>query len=317
MKAAIVETHRSYAVALLEDGRFTRLRGGQYEVGQTLSVRKKAPNPRGKITAYASLAAVLLLFVLGGYRMPYGLVSLDVNPSIEYTTNFFDRVIHVSAVNDDGQTILSQLSQHELLNMNIGDAIDRTIVQLQNSGYLSDASDDYVMLASNSVSQKHAEKLAVTLQNRVNTHAHLSVESVTVSKGDVEQAHSMGTSAGKLVLIDRLKASSADPSSFDESEWLDAAVRDIVHATQNHGSTGTNGKNSEDSCGLDGEDCPDNPGLPPDNASSGNQDNPSNENKSDNAAKDHSNNGSGGNSGNSSGNPHKAMVTNYLEWKRS
>ncbi len=320
MKAAIVETHRTYAVALLENGRFVRLRSGRYEVGQTVTVREKHSGLRGKMTAYASLAAVLLLFVLCGYKgytTPYGLVSLDVNPSIEYTTNILDRVLSVSAVNGDGETILSRISQKELLNASIGDAIDSTIAQLQASGYLNEADDNYVMLSASSVSETHAEKLAAALKSRVNAHANLSAESVAVSKGEVEQAHSMGTSAGKLALIERLKAASEDPDSFDESEWIDESVRDIVHATQNRGNSGNNGNNAEDSCGQDGEDCPDNPGLPSSNAPSVNPDNPSNENRSDNATKDHSDNSSSGNSGNSTGNPHKAMATNYLKWKRS
>ena len=178
---------------------------------------------------------------------------------------------------------------------------------------LNEEADNYVMLASNSASQAHAEKLAVTLQNRVSTHANLSTESVTVSKGDVAQAHSMGTSAGKLLLIERLKDSSEDPDSFDETEWLNEPVRDIVHATKSNGNSGNNENKSDDFCDLEGEDCPDNPGLPPSNTPFVNPGNPSNENKSDNAEKDNS----GNNSGNSTGNPHKAMAPNYLKWKRS
>lgn len=313
MKAAIVETHRTYSVALLENGRFVNLRDGRYEVGQTVTVRNKVAVRRGGITAYASLAAVLLLFILGGYRAPYGLVSLDVNPSVEYTINIFDRVLSVSAVNDDGTAILTQLSQKELLNANIGDAIDKTIAQLQNSGYLNEADDNYVMLSSNSVSAAHAEKLALALENRVNTHANLSAESVTVTKSEVQQAHSMGTSAGKLVLIERLKAASEDPDSFDESEWIDVPVRDIVHATQARGNSGNSGNTADDSGDAGNEGRSDHSGVPSSNAPSVNPDNPSNESKSDNADKDNS----GNSSGNGTGNPHKAMATNYLKWKRS
>jgi len=304
MRAAIVETHRTYAVALLESGRFIKLHSGQYEVGQTVAVREKRARTRSMLTAYASLAAVLLLFVVGGYKgytAPYGLVSLDVNPSIEYTINIFDRVIGVNAVNGDGEAILNQISNKELLNASIGDAVDRTIAQLQENGYLNESDGNYVMLSANSVSETRAEKLAVALENRVNTHANLSAESVAVSNDEVEQAHSLGTSAGKLVLIERLKAASEDPDSFDESEWLGESVRDIVRATQDHGNSGKNGnKTDDDSCGVDGEDCPDNPGLPPStsNAPSVNPDNPSNENRSDNASKNKSDKSSSNNSSN-------------------
>jgi hypothetical protein len=299
MRAAILETHGSYAVALTEDGRFVKLRNTNLEVGQTVAVRENSAQVKNRLLAYASLAAVLLLFIVGGYKgftTPYGLVSLDVNPSIEYTINIFDRVLRVDAVNDDGEAILSQIEQKTLLHSPVGDAIDATITQLQANGYLAEADDNYVVLSANAANEAHAEKLAVSLRNRISVRAGLSVESVAVTGNEVEQAHSLGTSAGKLYLIEKLKASSDDPDSFDESEWIDVPVRDIVRAGEARGNNDKT-KTEDESCTEAGEDCPDNPGLPYSSAPSADPDNPSNENKSDNASKDNS----GGNSGNPSG----------------
>ena len=62
----------------------------------------------------AAVCAVILLFVLaGGYSYnlfftPTTYVDIDINPSIGLTLNRFERVVDVSAFNDDGAVILSE-----------------------------------------------------------------------------------------------------------------------------------------------------------------------------------------------------------------
>ena len=58
---------------------------------------------------------MLTLGGFAGYRAPAGVVSLDVNPSIEYTINCFDRVLDITAVNEDAQAIVGQLDENALL----------------------------------------------------------------------------------------------------------------------------------------------------------------------------------------------------------
>ncbi len=256
LSAAIVEVRRLYAVALAEDGCFVRIRNEGYEVGQTVELREEKPAAaRNRVLAYASMAAVLLLFIIGGYAgymAPYGLVSLDVNPSIEYTINIFDRVIGVRAVNADGETILNQIESDALLYRSVGDAVDATITQLKQDGYLLEAEDNYVVLSTSANGETHAQKLAEALQVRVNEHAALMVRSFAVSGGEVTRAHEIGASAGKLRLIDQLKAVSDDPDAFDESEWIDKPVRDLIRAYRSQSDKNKNDKTPDESSGNAG-----------------------------------------------------------------
>lgn len=89
-----------------------------------------------KLVVSATAAAFLSLAGAGvwAYAAPYSYVSLDVNPSIEYTLNRFDRVIDVEAVNDDGQAILENAG--EFKNLTIEDAITKTVDELVEEGYL-------------------------------------------------------------------------------------------------------------------------------------------------------------------------------------
>ena len=163
------------------------------------------------------MAAGFLLLLFGGftgYVAPAGVVSLDVNPSIEYTINCFDRVLSVSAVNDDANAILSALDGQSLRNRTIDDAVEATITQLRESGYFTATTENDVMLSASSYNIQHAERVAERLRARVGQQGDLTVYAVPVAHGEVKSAHALGTSAGKLYLIEQLGEAYAEDESF-------------------------------------------------------------------------------------------------------
>ena len=110
MKAVIVAVEGRYAAALTQDGRMTRVRNRGYALGQTVEPEAlTAASPLRKASAWAAAAAAALVLLGGGgylYASPYAYVSLDVNPSVEYVLNRFDRVLQATAVNEDGGRVL-------------------------------------------------------------------------------------------------------------------------------------------------------------------------------------------------------------------
>ena len=114
MKAVIVECSNSAAVALCDDGTFKKLKNKGYSIGQELFIKQKHSTNRmvQKLSICASLALVLLSFVgIGSYSYvePYSYVSLDINASIEYALNRYDKVISVSGIKDEGQQVVSSI----------------------------------------------------------------------------------------------------------------------------------------------------------------------------------------------------------------
>ena len=161
------------------------------------------------------------------YLSPYGTVSLDVNPSIEYSINRFDKVLSVSGVNDDGSNIVSSLDVSKLKYKDIETAIDNTIDQIDAEGYFADESDNYVVVTANTGADAHTDKLVERLDKTVAKHEGIRPITSKVSDDDLRNAHEQGISAGKKMMVDRLDDISDD--TIDRDKWNGMSVRDIVY----------------------------------------------------------------------------------------
>ncbi|MBQ3372058.1 MAG: anti-sigma factor domain-containing protein [Oscillospiraceae bacterium] len=233
MKAVIVEIRGNRAAALLENGRFVSIPDSSYSVGQEITLlqresgRKQRSSFRQRVAAIAA-SAVLILGAGGGglaYAMPYGTVSMDVNPSIEYTINRFDRVLQVSGVNEDGQAVIEAIGKSRLLNKKIDDAVTATIFQLEEDGYLT-GDEDAIVFSSGTGSEAHSVSLAASLEEQFSPRAE--IYSVAVSREEIASAHEKGTTAGKMNLVGRLAQES--PEVFSEPDWIDRPVNELMHA---------------------------------------------------------------------------------------
>ena len=169
MKAVIVECSNGAAVALCDDGTFRKLKNKGYSIGQELLIRQKQSSNRmvQKLSICASLALVLLSFAGIGshsYVEPYSYVSLDINPSIEYALNRYDKVISVSGVNTEGQQIVSSI-ESDIKNQNITTALGVTIGQLEKDHYISQKAYNHVIVSVYSANDTKAQSIT----SRVNT----------------------------------------------------------------------------------------------------------------------------------------------------
>ncbi len=237
MDACIVELRGRYAAALTSDGQFVRIRNHGFSVGQTvrLTKRQTMPAQRRQLRALTAVAAGLLFLVLGGfkgYQTPVGVVSLDVNPSIEYSINVFDRVLSVRGVNEDGEVLLNQMDTTLLKNRPVAEAVEQTIASLRESGYFPQDAENDVVLAASSYSTQHAEQLAEQLKGRVSGQSDLTILAFSVTHQEVEQAHALGSSAGKVRIVQQLEQSNQAGNGFQEEDWLEKPVRDILQETE-------------------------------------------------------------------------------------
>lgn len=236
MKAVIVECSNGAAVALCDDGSFRKLKNKGYSIGQELLIRQKAPTNRmvQKLSMCASLALVLLSFAgIGSYSYvnPYTYVSLDINPSIEYALNRYDKVISVSGINDEGQQIVSSI-EADVKNQNITTALGVTIGQLEKDNYIIHEKYNHVIVSVYSSNDSKAQSIT----SRVNTLSAeksdiCSIDAIPVSKEVKDDADSLGITPGKLALIHAVAETTSD-TNFKVSDWTDKTVSELETTIQ-------------------------------------------------------------------------------------
>lgn len=185
MKAVIVDLKGKYAAALTEDGEVKRIVNNQYEIGDTMDlyniqeVKRPHALPR-VIKRTIAVAAALIIMTVGSmataYAIPYGTVSFDKDSSIEYTINCFDYVIGVKALNEDGETVLSEIDENALRHHRIEDAIDTTVRQMEKDGY-PEAENESVEINVNTPDNDRSNRLKDDLNNRFNDNADKPAES--------------------------------------------------------------------------------------------------------------------------------------------
>jgi hypothetical protein len=257
MKTVVVEIRGRFAALLADDGRIVKVRNQNYAIGQVIIMKETAKKPV-RIAAWAAAAAAAVCLCAVGvwaYTDPYAYVSLDVNPSIEYTLNRFERVLQVRAVNDDGEEAVENYSLDNLGNKSIGEAIALSVQAIEDLGYFEGEDRGAIMIAVSagdmSNSQRLAEKLRGRAENTVNAvygvddadendddengedeeeGKSIPVEAVAVVFDRVQEARALNVTPGKLNLVEKLRDSAAEPDDVDIDEWLGKPVREIMTA---------------------------------------------------------------------------------------
>ena len=142
MKAVIVDLQGKYAAALDETGSVVRIPDAAYRIGQEIelhTVPSARLNMRRKIAATAAAAVLVLGLGTGtAYALPCGTVSLDAASSIEYTVNCFNYVLDVKGADEEAETVLSEIGKTNLRHRPITQAIETTVEQIREDGWLDE-----------------------------------------------------------------------------------------------------------------------------------------------------------------------------------
>jgi len=242
MKAVITEIRGAKAAVLQDDGSIRLLENKNYKIGQVVEL--KTTKWYNKATKWVAAAAAVLMITSGAvsyaYLNPVATVSLDVNPSIEFRVNSFDKVINVKAMNDDGEQILEEL---DLKGMEIEKAIEAALDEMVEQKFLDDADDKAnVMISVQHKNEEKQEEMTVYLNGEVNVYvknagieAEVEVEGIGAER--VALAAELEITPGKLNLIEKLWASMPEDDQDDENyeAWIeematdeDLTVKDIM-----------------------------------------------------------------------------------------
>jgi hypothetical protein len=152
------------------------------------------------------LALVLFVSGLQWVNTSASYIAVDINPSIILTTNPWDKVVEVEALNEDAETLLVNL---ELIGLQVDEAIELIIAEATEMGYIDLLAEGEVAMVTaynrDRVDEKLSEKIRDRVQDRlekremaVNVVGH---EAVAEQK---ELANELGVTLGKVLFVQKM-----------------------------------------------------------------------------------------------------------------
>lgn len=236
MKAVVVEIRGRKAAALSADGQVRLVSNRNFVKGEVIEVKQGMLSGAmtGRLIA-SVLAAALLVTTIGvssyAYFTPVSTVSLDVNPSLLFNLNRFERVLSVLGMGAEGEQIASQI---RTTNKNVNAAISLALQQMKQEGHLGQSDqDDIVITASfkNAGQEKaFAARLKVAVEEELeDLEVEAEVEAEGIGYERVIAARELNMTPGRLNLLQKLQASSAEgETEYSIEEWRDKPVKEIM-----------------------------------------------------------------------------------------
>ena len=235
MKAVVVEKHDGFIVALRDDGCFVRVKGKDYEIGDKITLKSAKNGMLRKVVAAAAAFAVMV--TAGGVgtnvyfaKEVYSVVSMDINPSIEYSLNRFDKVIAVRGVNTEGEQIAGEISA-SVIKGDISNALHATFDCLCEKAYITEDEANYMVIGVYSKSAKKQESIGVAVAEFSEEETKLcTVTAVNVTKEEKEAADSLGITAGKMILAaDAAATMGVDTTDTDIADLAALSVEELTN----------------------------------------------------------------------------------------
>lgn len=212
MNYLVLEIHPAYAVLVDQDGRFVKAANLDYRVGDRVRdpilMRDARPHARRAaaraVIGLTALAACCCLIFFGYYRpnfMPYGTLSIRINPDIVMTASRNGRVLALSGRNADGRALVVD---YDPAGQDCAAVADAMVARAIAMGYLPDGGT--VVLAAESDDADWQAHMAQQIQDQLRAH----YETVTVTAvEDVDD----------LDAWQDAPAQAAPPAALPSDEW--------------------------------------------------------------------------------------------------
>lgn len=161
-------------------------------------VKKKKRKP-----IQAILLMMILFLGMGMFYTIYSkeetMVTIDINPSIEFRLNIYDRVIGVNAYNESGEAFIEEL---DVVGCTIDEALFETIVLAHKRGYLTDDKIHSILFSVKSIHEGKEYQFANMINNTfIKKHENITPFNIVPTPEDEVIAKRFHVSPAKVAFI--------------------------------------------------------------------------------------------------------------------
>ena len=247
MKAVVVELKDGRAAVLAPDGAVNFIKDENYTVGQFLDI-DTAPVPV-KLADYvkkhsSAAAAAAVAFVVAGSAFAVDgyactTVTLDVNPSVKYTLNAFDKVLDVEAYNDDGNVILNKME--DVKGKSFERAVEETLDIMEEDTFINGDTDAVITVSSRFGSDARIKRKASGLVDQWNGQREdsgksdiVKLEIVELTEDLVDKANKENKTPGRIYMEEK---EAEEKSGTGNEKEVPNIEDDISEKSNGSGST--------------------------------------------------------------------------------
>ena len=251
MKAVVLEIRKKQAAVLCSDGQILKIKQKNYQVGDTIEISEPKSSESifmsSKKLRYGSAAAAATLFLLGSggiysYNTAFACsyVSVDINPSIEFVLNRQNKVLEVTALNEDADEIVTALEKNNINKNTLSQALEKTSQILEECGYISDSQTDYILVNISSDSEKRRAQLKKEADSVFTETSNDHQENIncTITESTISQrkkANELGISSGEYAEIQSIKkknnSSGESVEADDIKKYGGLKVKDLLEVS--------------------------------------------------------------------------------------
>lgn len=174
----------------------------------------------------AACACLLLIFLCGYwlYFTPAFEISIDINPSIELCVNRFERVISVSGFNEDGRELA------EALDVNFRHYTEAVDLIFQDKKITALLSDNELIITVTDSNEERSEEVISRIEEC--TSHHENTHCCYISSNEAEEAHGLGLSGGRYMLLLELKALGCDITPEEINEMSVREIEELIESLE-------------------------------------------------------------------------------------
>ena len=213
MKSVVLELKKNKAAVLNPNGTVDIIENRGYCVGQLLDLSEKSQSGIisfiGKHARQAAAAAVFLIAgtsLLTANTYAFSTVTMDINPSLSYSLNAFDKVIKMEAMNEDGQDIVDAVG-NDVKWQKLDKAISITLNSLESADYIDTQTDAVFTVGSHLPRRERLEKEILGSVDDWNKDKkehgkdkHINAEAIEVTKELDDKAREQNLSPGRVYM---------------------------------------------------------------------------------------------------------------------
>lgn len=240
----IMEVEKDYIIVLTNNNYYLKLKKkANIDIGKKImfleeDIIKKRKNSIRPLIGIAAAIILLITTIMGQYGLEliggfnaYAIVSLDINPSLEFQIDKKEVVRKIKSLNNDGEELLDD----KMIGMKIEEAILFSVKTALNKKYLNDE-NNVVLISDVMMNNKENKELKVIEDKILDTMEkdeemeNINFIYVKADKKDLKKARESKVSIGKYEVY---KILSHNNSDLKVEDIKDKRVSDIVKENKN------------------------------------------------------------------------------------